>query len=147
LKLIYEIKTVYSGGSTCEVPTLKIFFESGYGDFFFQWKDLHSKHVDLDTVLYHYFEHCFLEVPLRIMKSLPGDPEWRDEEGNVIFFKASNLNTAHDYEEIVKYYESSLSFAMSQHKRLGQACQYWDLPDTCLALIHLLLRPQFGKLP
>lgn len=147
LKIFYTMETDCSGESTCEVPTLDIFFESGYGDFSFQWKDLQTKHVDLDTVLHHFFEHCFLEVPLFNLQPPEDDPYKCDEKGNRILLKAVNENKKKNYEEIVKYYESSLSFAMSQHKRLGQACQYWDLPDTCLALIHLLLRPQFGKLP
>jgi len=127
-----------------QFPKLKISLFGEYGNFVFQWKDLWAKGVDLDTVLHHYFEKCYLEVPPghtppESFYSLPGD--------ETMCILKINFDAKKNYEEIVKYYESSLSFAMSQHKRLGQACLYWDLPDTCLALIHLLLRPQFGKLP
>lgn len=142
-----DLEVQYKIYTSSKSSTLFIFFSSKHGNFLFQWKDLQTKQVDLDTVLDHYFEHCFLEVPLFHLEPLDFDPHRCDEEGNRILLKAVNENKKRNYEEIVKYYESSLSFAMSQHKRLGQACQYWDLPDTCLALIHLLLRPQFGKLP
>jgi hypothetical protein len=149
LEVQHKMNTVINlSGSSSGAPTLNIFFSSKHGNFFFQWKDLQTKHVDLDTVLHHYFEHCFLEVPLFHLQPLEFDPHRCDEKkGNRVLLKAVNENKKENYEEIVQYYESSLSFAMSQHKRLGQACQYWDMPDTCLALIHLLHRPQFGKLP
>jgi len=98
----------------------------------FPWEDLWAKQVDLDTVVNHYFEGCFLEVPLY---QLHTDPDLGS------LHQDDNLNQK--YEAIVNFYHCSLAFAMSQHKRLGHASAFWDLPDSCLALIHLILRPQF----
>jgi len=98
----------------------------------FPWEDLCTQQVDLDTVVNHYFENCFLEVPLYQLHTNP-DLGSLDQDDNL----------DQRYEAIVNFYKCSLAFAMSQHKRLGHSSAFWDLPDCCLALIHQLLKPQF----
>ena len=119
-----------------EETTLDINIEPDPTRFYFPWKDLRAKNVDLNTVIHHYFEQCFLEVPLGILKPLKKNPRFQ-------WCIHNNVNMEEDYDEIVKFYEFSLCFAMTQHKRLGQASQYWDLPDICLDFIQQMLRPQF----
>jgi len=110
-----------------------IIFISPKKKFNFPWEDLHAKQVDLETVLNHYFENCFMRVPMhtlcRFLKVIL-------EVDRAKFLKER-------YKAIVNSYNGSLAFAMSQHKRLGHSSAFWDLPDSCLALIYGMLWPDF----
>lgn len=107
----------------------------------FNFKELRDQRVDLATVLTHYFEHAYMEVPpFRFV-------DYHRHLGTN-FVLTDRFQFERKYRWVLRYLDMALAFAMSQHKRLGPPPQSKGslrvLPNESIENIAQHLRPNFN---